>query len=138
MARGIDALLEDHVRLFGHGIDVADIGELQAVMEPTPHALQGYLSRRERDAVPDGPTRWAHIASRLALKEAVVKALGTGFVGDLVWTDIEVLNEPSGMPFVELCGEAGRLAHERGINGWMVSVSHTSNVVVGSAIALMA
>lgn len=124
------------MRLAGHGIDIADICKIQNMLERTPVALRGYFTPRERSVIPEGPRHWSHIASRLAVKEAVVKALGTGFVGDLMWTDVEVLTHDSGAPLVSLSGEALRVAETLGVRSWLVSVSHTTASAVGSAIAV--
>lgn len=124
------------MKLVGHGIDIADISKIQDMLEPRPVALRGYFTARERSALPDGPRRWPHVASRLAVKEAVVKALCTGFVGDLTWTDVEVLSRDTGAPHVELSGEASRVAEALGVTSWLVSVSHNTASAVGSAIAV--
>lgn len=124
------------MKLLGHGIDIADIPKIQDMLELRPVALRGYFTVRERAGLPEGPRRWPHIAGRLALKEAVVKALYTGFVGDLTWTDVEVLSRESGAPLVELSGEASRVADALGVTSWLVSVSHTTASAVGSAIAV--
>lgn len=47
-----------------------------------------------------------YYAKRFAAKEACVKALGTGFAGSIVWTDVEILRHPSGKPTVTLHGPA--------------------------------
>lgn len=43
-----------------------------------------------------------HFAGRFAAKEAVVKALGTGFSKGITWQDVEILNDSSGKPNVFL------------------------------------
>jgi holo-[acyl-carrier protein] synthase len=57
-----------------------------------------------------------HLAARFAVKEALFKALGTGLTGKLCWTDVEVRNDPSGKPYITLCGTARELADEMGVH----------------------
>lgn len=76
-----------------------------------------------------------HFAARFAAKEAVLKALGTGWRDGIAWTDIEVRRNPAGAPSIRLGGEARRLAEARGITGWLLSISHTSSLAQASVIA---
>ncbi len=80
--------------------------------------------------------RAQRLASRFAAKEAVFKALGTGWSGGMAWTDAEVVLLPSGAPTVRLHGRAGEIAAERGITGWLVSLTHTATHAAASVIAL--
>jgi holo-[acyl-carrier protein] synthase len=74
------------------------------------------------------------LAARFAAKEAVAKALGTGFRG-ISWQDIEIAALPDGQPAINLYGRAQELASEKGIKRWLVSLSHSKihalAVVVG-------
>lgn len=72
------------------------------------------------------------LAARWAAKEAVSKALGTGWApqephdaGWIDWTEIEVVRWPSGEPGLRLHGKAGERADAMGIFGWRLSLSHT-------------
>jgi holo-[acyl-carrier protein] synthase len=76
-----------------------------------------------------------HFAARFAAKEAVLKALGTGWRDGIAWTDIEVRRNPAGAPSIWLSGEARRLAEARGITCWLLSISHTSSLAQASVIA---
>ncbi len=76
-----------------------------------------------------------HLAGRFAAKEAVLKALGTGWGGGVHWHDIEVKQAASGGPVAELRGGAARLAKATGIVRIHISISHTSSHAVAHAIA---
>lgn len=75
------------------------------------------------------------LAGRFAVKEAVAKALGTG-IGDVSWTEIEVVCDGRGKPELSLHGRALALAEQRGIAHWSVSLSHTKEHAVGFAVGL--
>ena len=55
-----------------------------------------------------------HFAGRWAAKEAILKAIGTGWSRGIAWTDIEVRNEPGRRPRVLVCGAAKEAAVGRG------------------------
>jgi len=74
------------------------------------------------------------LAGRWAAKEAVAKALGTGWHG-LRYTDIEVQRQPSGEPQVNLYGAAAITAAQWGDYHWQVSLSHDGDYAIATAIA---
>ena len=76
-------------------------------------------------------------AARFAAKEAVLKAMGVG-VGACKWREIEVARASSGAPSVLLHGGAQRLADERGIGAWRLSMTHTHRMAEAIAVALAA
>ena len=57
-----------------------------------------FYSAAERAAGGRPPVHYRYYAGRFAGKEAVVKALGTGFAGEITWRGIEILRRESGMP----------------------------------------
>jgi holo-[acyl-carrier protein] synthase len=75
------------------------------------------------------------LAGRWAAKEAIVKALGTGWRG-LRYTDVEVQRSNSGAPNVQLHGTAAALASKRGNCQWQLSLSHDGDYCTATAIAL--
>jgi len=76
------------------------------------------------------------LAGRFAAKEAILKLVGTGWRGKIAWTDIEIVNNASGQPEVTLTGEVKKIADELGIKHVSVSITHTANFVIASAVAL--
>lgn len=64
------------------------------------------------------------MTARIAAKEAISKALGTGLSRDVRWADLEVIREAEGSPQVRLHGEAARHAERLGIRHWTISLSH--------------
>src|SRR3984893_13882634 len=65
-----------------------------------------------------------HFAGRWAAKEAILKALGTGWSREIAWTDVEVRNSFAGEPKVHVCGGAKDAALKRGIGDILISISH--------------
>ncbi len=79
--------------------------------------------------------RISSLAGRFAIKEAVGKALGTG-IGDISWTDVEVVCDGRGKPELLLHNRASALAAERGWTQWQISLSHTDSHAIGFVVAL--
>jgi len=79
--------------------------------------------------------KYQHYAARFAAKEAVSKFLGTGFIGDFDWKEIEILNDSLGKPEVNLTGKALTLFNKLGYKEIAVSISHckeyATSMVVG-------
>ncbi len=77
-----------------------------------------------------------HYAGRFAAKEAVLKALGTGWTRGIHWCDIEVRNEMGGKPKVVLGGAARELGEKLGIAEIQISISHCRTHATALAVAV--
>jgi holo-[acyl-carrier protein] synthase len=62
--------------------------------------------------------------------------MGTGWRGKIAWTDIEIINDSAGQPRVTLDGEVKELAGKLGIKQISVSITHTANFAIASAVAM--
>ena len=79
-----------------------------------------------------------HYAGRWAAKEAVLKALGTGWAHGIQWTDVEVVNAPGGKPSIVLTGVALEISQKQGIAEMMISISHCREYATAYATAISA
>jgi holo-[acyl-carrier protein] synthase len=79
-----------------------------------------------------------HFAGRWAAKEAILKAIGTGWTRGISWTDLEVRNNAGGQPQVLVRGGAKDAAIERGIGDILVTISHCRMYATAYALALAA
>jgi holo-[acyl-carrier protein] synthase len=77
-----------------------------------------------------------HYAGRWAAKEAILKAMGTGWSNGIQWTDIEIDNHMGGKPFVKLHGAALEQSRARGISEILISISHCRLFATAFATAL--
>ena len=75
-----------------------------------------------------------HFAARFAVKEALLKALGSGLVKRMKWSDVEVMNEASGKPIVNLSGEVKRVAKDLRVTHIFVSITHTHEYAIAQVI----
>jgi holo-[acyl-carrier protein] synthase len=125
------------MRIIGHGIDVESIaGIKEQVDSPNKSWADQFCSDDERADADDPPVHYRYYAGRFAGKEAVVKALGTGFAGDITWRGIEILHREGGAPYVRLNAEVKGLAEKLGITDWFISISYTDELAVASVIAV--
>jgi holo-[acyl-carrier protein] synthase len=122
--------------IVGHGIDLVDVAEIRRWIEdPRDPLIPRCFTQEELDEIGNGTDRIERLAGRFAAKEAVLKALGTGFGVGVAFSDV-VIHRVAGLPpQVRLVGGAAKAAVERGINGWQLSISHTSTLAMASAIA---
>jgi len=77
-----------------------------------------------------------HFAGRWAAKEAILKAIGTGWARGIAWTDVEVRNASGGAPKVLVCGAAKEAAVGRGIADILISISHCRTYATAYALAV--
>lgn len=75
------------------------------------------------------------LAGRWAAKEAVVKALGTGWQG-VGYTDVEICRQSSGVPVVQLRGRALVVVKSWGQLQWQLSLSHDEDYAIATAILI--
>jgi holo-[acyl-carrier protein] synthase len=76
----------------------------------------------------------ARLAARWAAKEAVSKALGTGWRG-IAWREVEVGHEPGGRPVVLLHGHARAVAAGLELAHWDISLSHSNQNAIAVVMA---
>jgi holo-[acyl-carrier protein] synthase len=116
----------------GLGIDIIEIDRVKEVVDRWGDQFLHKIftdneiayARSKRNSV-------QHLAARFAVKEAVAKALATGWQGGFRWKDIEVGNDANGKPTVTLAGDLGTRLAGANIH---VSISHSDTVVAGVAI----
>jgi holo-[acyl-carrier protein] synthase len=114
------------------GIDLVDIKRIKVAIDRygerfthrvfTPWEIEYCLSKIDPAL---------SFAGRFAVKEAVFKAIGTGFAEGVKWTSVEVVNDRKGQPQVRL-GRAIR--NHIGDKKIVISLSHTSEYAVASAL----
>lgn len=120
-----------------HGVDIVENQRFAALLDRHPERARRRLFTESELAYAAGKKREIeHLAVRFAAKEAVLKALGTGWAGGIAWTDVEVTRADTGRPGVRLTGLAAEAALQLGIDDWLLSLSHTEHYAMASAIAL--
>lgn len=116
----------------GIGTDIVEIARIKKSIE-NKRFLDKYFTAQENTLFKKRDYRVETIAGNFAVKEAVSKVLGTGFIG-FTLTDIEVLRDHRGKPYIHLYREAKNLAQASQIRDIHVSISHSEHYVVAVAI----
>lgn len=120
----------------GLGVDIVEIARMKKILGRTPNFAQRTFSEDERAYCESTAAPEVHYATRFAAKEAVVKALGTGFSQGISVRDIEVRRNAKGRPYVVLSGRAKEIAHEQGVRELPISLSFTHAEAVACAMAI--
>ena len=97
--------------------------------------IERCFTEAEQEYSQAAPKRQAErFAARFAAKEAVLKALGTGWRNGISWRDIGVVHVPSGQPQVVLSGRCAEIASQLGVRQWCLSLSHTERMAMASVV----
>ena len=118
--------------IVGIGTDIIEVARIEKSMKSDAFKLRVFTEKEQKYC--DAKKTFAvSYAARYAAKEAFFKALGTGWRGDLKFTDVEVLNDDLGKPFFELHGEA--LNRIKALNAMAhLSLSHISELAVAYVV----
>ena len=125
------------VKIIAHGIDLVDFERIEEMLQKHPKRFPKRVYTATELADADAHVRRIEkLAGRFAAKEAVMKLIGTGWRDGIAWTDIEVVNNPLGQPIVTISGKVKELADEKGVEQITLSITHTANFAIASAVAL--
>ncbi len=115
------------------GVDIISVERVRkAALRHGERFYRRFFTEDERQGCGE---RYASLAARIAAKEAVAKALGTG-IGDVRWVEIEVITGERGRPELHLHGAAAELAARMGLTHWSLSLSHTETEAIAFVVAL--
>lgn len=118
----------------GIGVDIVDIGRIQALLDRYgDRFLARVYTEGEKGYAMSGANRAERLAGRFAVKEAVMKALGTGKSQGILWRDVETLRGRLGKPEVHLHGQAVKWAKLHGVGKLHASITHDA----GKALAFV-
>jgi holo-[acyl-carrier protein] synthase len=123
--------------IIGIGIDLVKSDRIKdAVRKWNKRFLNRIFTPPEQDYAFAHKLPHLHLAGRFAVKEAVLKALGTGWSGGIRWTEISVINEPVGKPYVEVAGNIKKLMDKRGVKEIQVSISHDTDYSIAQVVLI--
>jgi holo-[acyl-carrier protein] synthase len=121
----------------GLGTDIVEIVRIGEMIERHGELfLQRVYTEQEVAYCQKRAASYQHFAGRWAAKEAVLKALGTGWAKGIAWRDIEVATLPSGQPRVLVHGAVKEISQQAGIAGFLVSISHCRSHATATAVAV--
>jgi holo-[acyl-carrier protein] synthase len=132
----VAAPLPARPRIVGIGIDVAGFARVARFLSDHTPRLGRVFTAPELALCQSGAVRrrCGRYAAAFSAKEAVMKALGTGWRSDVSWTDIDTARRES-HGGVMLTGGAREVAERHGVSRVLISVSITADAAVATAVA---
>lgn len=113
------------------GVDLVEICRIKKAME-NPKFLEKYFGEKEREELKDKKFKAESVAACFAAKEAFSKVVKTGISGFSL-SQVQLLHEESGAPYLKLSGKAKQIADEKGLS-LSVSISHTDSLAMAFVI----
>jgi holo-[acyl-carrier protein] synthase len=121
--------------IVGMGIDVAEVKRIAEVIESQKERfLRRVYTLDEVAYCEQFKNRYERYAGRFAVKEAAMKALGTGWSRGVRWVDLEVVRQRGGRPTLSIKGEAKKIAEALGVKNVAVSITHTAEQAIAQVI----
>ena len=123
--------------IIGIGTDICALERIEKMLSGTKRELflKKTFTATEVEAAPGEKAETAYFAGRWAAKEAVAKALGTGFGAKCSWLDLEVIRLESGAPYLKLSGQASLTSNDLGVTNWHLTISHEKSHAIAFVIA---
>lgn len=119
--------------IIGIGTDIIEIDRIEKNIKRNDTFVKKCFTEREKQLFESRNMRPEVVAGNFSVKEAVSKALGTGFRNFSI-RDIEVLRDKLGKPYVNLYGECRKKAEELGVKKIFVSISHNRTNAIAYVI----
>jgi holo-[acyl-carrier protein] synthase len=124
------------MNIIGIGLDATDLPRIADMLQRYGERFlrrvftEGEIAycKRRRDPVPS-------LAGRFAVKEAAMKALGTGQSQGVIWKDIEVVRA-GGPPQLRLHGGAARRADSMHVRRTLVTITHAQTIAMAQVMLL--
>jgi holo-[acyl-carrier protein] synthase len=117
----------------GIGVDIMQIGRLEAALQRTPELAARLFTTAERSWAGGRRAPAEALAGSFAAKEALAKVLGAP--AGLHWTDAEVVRNEAGRPLLRVRGSVATAAAQQGIGAWHLSLSHDGGPCIAVVVA---
>src|SRR5579864_8015387 len=132
---GLDCARGGQSVIVGMGIDIAEVERIRGAIERHGEVfLRRIFTAKEREYCERFKNKYERYAGRFAVKEAAMKALGTGWSRGVRWVDIEVVREKGGKPMLRLAGEAKNIAERLGVKNIAITITHTEKQALAQVI----
>jgi holo-[acyl-carrier protein] synthase len=121
--------------VYGVGIDMIEVERVQNSIAREQGFRELVFSAGEIAYCESKANKYQHYAARFAAKEAFFKALGTGWLKDTAFNEIEIGNDESGKPTLQPIGESAVVINRNG--PLKISVSLTHLKIMASAVVII-
>ena len=110
--------------IFGLGIDIIEVPRVEKISKKDDKFVKKIFTQTEIDYCRKFKNGAQNFAGRFAVKEAFMKAMGTGFSNGVKFSEIETVNDKLGKPEIVLYGRTKEIFEERKLKFSHVSIAH--------------
>jgi holo-[acyl-carrier protein] synthase len=118
----------------GIGTDIIEVERIQRLLQKDEAFKLKVFTEIEINYCESKKNKAESYASRFAAKEAMFKAMGTGWRGEMKFTDIEVYNDELGKPFVRTYGAVSEFLSQKNIQIIHISMSHIKSMGIATIL----
>ena len=120
--------------IIGIGTDIVDVSRIQRLIEKSPAFIEKVYCPKEIAYCEDRANSAESFAARFAAKEAVMKALGTGWAEQISFKEICISSDEKGKPEIELLGATKAFADGLGVKNIHLSLSHERTMALAFVV----
>jgi holo-[acyl-carrier protein] synthase len=120
--------------IVGMGTDIIEVKRIERLLSTQERFKERIFTRGEIEYCQHKKNNVQNYAARFAVKEALLKAIGTGWREGVAFKEIEVKNNEKGKPELLLSGTVKRITEEMGVTNIQVSISHLKDLAIGVVI----
>jgi len=122
--------------IIGTGVDIVDVARIKKLLEKhSPRFEERIFTAGEILYCRSKAKPEIHFAARFAVKEAVMKCLGTGMDQGITFKDIEVTHKKTGKPVIKMHDRGKEIFTRLKIATIHISISHDKHYAIAQAIA---
>lgn len=120
--------------IIGCGIDLVNIKRIEnIIIKWGDNFIFRVFTLSEKEYCEGKTNKYQSYAGKFAAKEALLKALGIGLRG-VNWKEIEIRNNNYGQPNINLHGKLNKIASQKRVNKYFLSISHTKENALAEVI----
>jgi holo-[acyl-carrier protein] synthase len=121
--------------IFGIGVDVLEAARVKKLFDKYgDHFVERLLMPAEREQLSKTKRTERFLAMRFAAKEAIVKAMGTGFAHGIWIRDVGIVQNAWGRPEVVYSTRGEKVRRRLGIGGGHVTLTDEAGLIVAVAV----
>lgn len=120
--------------IIGIGTDIVDVSRIQRLLEKSPAFIEKVFCSTEITYCKDRANSAESFAVRFAAKEAMMKALGTGWAEQISFKEICISSDEKGKPEIELLGATKAFADGLGVKNIHLSLSHERTMALAFVV----
>ncbi|MEI7981167.1 MAG: holo-ACP synthase [Bacteroidota bacterium] len=120
--------------IYGIGTDIIEVNRIQKIMERDTGFRDKIFTAVEIEYCETKKNKYQHYAARFSAKEAMLKAIGTGWRFGIRFADMEVYHDELGKPYIRVFGKAKEWTEQLAISKIHVSLSHVKEMATAIVI----